>query len=55
LRGDRFGSGLGYRIERPALVSGVTLHCFDEIRHQISATFELDVDVRPGVLGPDAE
>jgi len=36
-------------------VRGLALHGGDEIGNEISAPFELDVDVRPRVLGPDAE
>ena len=55
LRGDCVRSGLGYRVESSALVGGVAFYGLDQIRDEISAAFELDVDVGPGVLGADSE
>src|SRR5258706_1593764 len=55
LRCDRFGSGLGYRIESTALVGGVAFYRLDQVGDEISAAFELDVDVGPGVLRAHAQ
>src|SRR6266581_3063607 len=51
LCGDCSRSGLSHRVEGLALVCGVALYGRDQIRDEISATFELDVDVGPRVLG----
>ena len=37
-------------VERPALVGGVALDRLHEVRDQVVAAPELDVDLRPGVL-----
>src|SRR6266849_6618098 len=50
-----FGSGLSDRIQSTALVGSVAFYRLDQIGDEISATFELDVDVGPGVLGTHAE
>ena len=55
LCGDSSRSGLGHRVESLALVSGVALHGVDEIGNEISAPFQLNVNVRPCVFGADAE
>ena len=55
LRGDCFRSGLGHRIKGPAFVRGVAFYGLDEVGDQISAAFELDVNVGPGVLGANSE
>ena len=43
------------RLERLALVRGVALDRLDEVRDQVVAAAELDVDLRPGVLGAVAQ
>ena len=55
MRGDCVRSGLGYRVESSAFVRGVAFYGLDQIRYEVSAAFELDVDVGPGVLGADPE
>src|SRR5262245_35164376 len=42
-------------LQRGALVPGVALHRLDEVRNQVVAAFELNVDVRPRVLGLNLE
>ena len=51
LGSDGSRSCLRHCIENLSLVRGVALHCRYQIRHQISAALQLDIDVRPGVLG----
>lgn len=48
-------SRLSYGIESPALMTGVAFYRFDQIGDEISAPFELDVDVGPCVLGSDSK
>jgi hypothetical protein len=44
-------AGLRDRLERVALVLRVALHGFDQVRDEVRAPPELDVDVRPARLG----
>src|SRR5438034_763630 len=55
LRGDRGAARAGHGIERGPLVGGVALHRLDEVRHEVGAPLELDVDVRPRLVGPHAQ
>src|SRR5438094_453334 len=48
-------AGAGHGIERGPLVGGVALHRLDEVRHEVGAPLELDVDVRPRLVGPHAQ
>ena len=50
---DRLLTGLDDRLERLPLVGGVALDRVHEVGDQVVATLELDVDVRPGLLGGD--
>jgi hypothetical protein len=50
-RGDGGVARLDHRLERLALVLHVSLRRFDEVRNQVVTTLELDVDLRPGLLG----
>ena len=45
------GTRLRHRLERLALVGGVALHRLDQVRDEVVAPPELDVDVRPARLG----
>ena len=51
-RRDRAGARVGHRLEGAALVSHVALHRVDQVRDQVVAPLQLDVDLRPGFLGP---
>ena len=42
-------------LERTLFVGGVALHGFDQIRNQVVAAFELNVDVGPGRVGAHAQ
>ena len=55
LRRDCARTGLSHRVECLAFVRGVALNRVDEIGNEISAPFELHVDVRPRVLRANAE
>jgi hypothetical protein len=44
-----------HRFEGLLLVAGVALHGFDDVRDEIRAPFELDVDIGPGVVGLDVQ
>src|SRR5438552_12873019 len=55
LRGDRGAARTGHGLERGPLVGGVALHRLDEVRHEVGAPLELDVDVRPRLVGPHAQ
>src|SRR6266704_552175 len=55
LRGDRGAARAGHGIERGPLVGGVALHRLDEVRHEVGAPLELDVDVRPCLVRPLAQ
>src|SRR5437867_6728831 len=44
------GPGFGHFLKDGRLVRGVTLHGLDEVRDEVVAPLQLDVDVRPGLL-----
>jgi hypothetical protein len=51
----RTRSRVGDRLERLALVRGVALHRLDQVRDQVIAALQLDVDLRPRVLDAVAQ
>src|SRR5947207_1726693 len=55
LRRDRCATRAGHGVERRPLVGRVALDRLDEVRHEVGAPLELDVDVRPRLVRPLAQ